>query len=128
MTSAVALECGDGRCVRENGGVDVNDPSLWEQHAEWWQREFTDGADPEYEEQILPLIDQHLAGSGGCSTSGVVRGRFSRRAVGLGAAVVGLDPTRAQIVVAKERGGGPALCACPSPTTCRADRGHSTRS
>ena len=48
--------------MRENGAVDVNDPSLWEQHAEWWQREFTDGADPEYEEQILPLIDRHLAG------------------------------------------------------------------
>ena len=41
------------------------DPELdrWEQHAGWWQREFTDGADAEYEEQILPLADRHLAGA-----------------------------------------------------------------
>ena len=25
-------------------------------HARWWQDEFTDGADPEYEEQILPIV------------------------------------------------------------------------
>ena len=28
---------------------------LWEAHARWWQDEFTDGVDPEYTEQILPL-------------------------------------------------------------------------
>ena len=28
---------------------------LWEIHARWWQDGFTDGADPEYTEQILPL-------------------------------------------------------------------------
>lgn len=32
---------------------DVN-ADLWEAHADWWQREFTDGADPEYTEQIIP--------------------------------------------------------------------------
>ena len=31
------------------------EPPLWEQHADWWQREFTDGVDAEYEEQIIPL-------------------------------------------------------------------------
>jgi hypothetical protein len=33
------------------------DPSreLWETHAAWWIDGFTDGADPEYTEQILPL-------------------------------------------------------------------------
>jgi hypothetical protein len=36
---------------------------LWEAHAHWWQDGFTEGADPEYEEQILPLAAQHLAGS-----------------------------------------------------------------
>ncbi|MGB0822372.1 MAG: hypothetical protein ACPGR3_07400, partial [Ilumatobacteraceae bacterium] len=25
---------------------------LWEEHAEWWIDGFTDGADPEYEDQI----------------------------------------------------------------------------
>ena len=40
----------------------MTDP--WEEHADWWQREFTNGADPEYTEQILPLIQQHLPRSG----------------------------------------------------------------
>ena len=37
-----------------NAGLGV-DP--WDEHADWWQREFTEGADPEYVEQILPLIE-----------------------------------------------------------------------
>ena len=27
----------------------------WERHAAWWQAEFTEGADPEYDEQLIPL-------------------------------------------------------------------------
>ena len=46
-------------------------------HAGWWQREFTAGADPEYEEQILPLVDRHLGRTpAGCSTSGAARGKW----------------------------------------------------
>ena len=74
--------------------------------AEWW-REFTDGADPEYEEQILPLIDRHLAGVGRVLDIGCGEGQVSRRVAALGATAIGLDPTRAQITVAKERAGGP---------------------
>ena len=109
-----------GTWVRENGRVDVNDPSLWETHAGWWQREFTDGADPEYEEQILPLIDRHLAGCRRVLDVGCGEGQVSRRAVALGADVVGLDPTRAQITVAKERAGGPAYArALADDLPCR---------
>ena len=89
---------------------------LWEQHAEWWQREFTDGADPEYEEQILPLVDRHLAGAAGCSTSGAAKGRSRAGPPRLGAEVVGLDPTRGQIEVARERAGGPGVRAGDRPT------------
>ena len=82
----------------------MSDPALWEQHAGWWQREFTDGADPEYEEQILPLIDRHLAGARRVLDVGCGEGQVSRRlAVALGAEVVGVDPTIAQIAVAQER-------------------------
>ena len=35
-------------------------PDPWETHAAWWQEQFTDGVDPEYTEQILPLIAAHL--------------------------------------------------------------------
>ena len=59
----------------------------------WWQDEFTDGADPEYEEQILPLIDRHLAGHRRVLDVGCGEGQVARRAVGLGAEVVGVDPT-----------------------------------
>ena len=81
--------------------------SVWEEHAGWWQREFTDGADPEYEEQIIPLVEQHLAGARRVLDVGCGEGQLARRAAKLGARVVGVDPTEAQITVAGERGGGP---------------------
>lgn len=34
----------------------------WERNAAWWQGAFTEGADPEYEEQILPLVAERLGG------------------------------------------------------------------
>ena len=34
----------------------------WEHHATWWRETFTNGADLEYELQILPLAAEHLAG------------------------------------------------------------------
>jgi RimJ/RimL family protein N-acetyltransferase len=87
----------------------VNTPvSAWDQHAGWWQREFTDGADPEYEEQILPLVDRHLAGARRVLDVGCGEGQVARRIAALGADVVGLDPTVAQLAVAVARGGGVA--------------------
>lgn len=80
----------------------------WETHAGWWQREYTDGADPEYEEQILPLVDRHLAGAGRVLDVGCGEGQLARRVWSLGAAfVAGVDPTAAQLAVAGARGGGP---------------------
>ena len=29
---------------------------LWAHNAKWWQDGFTAGADPEYEEQIIPIL------------------------------------------------------------------------
>jgi len=75
----------------------------------WWQDEFTDGADPEYEEQILPLAAEHLAGATDIVDIGCGEGQVARVAARLDgvARVVGVDPTAAQIVVARERAGGP---------------------
>jgi SAM-dependent methyltransferase len=84
----------------------MNDPSLWEQHARWWQEEFTDGADAEYEEQILPLVGRHLAGARRLLDVGCGEGQVARRATEMGVIAVGLDPTSAQIVEADRRGGG----------------------
>ena len=81
--------------------------SEWEAHSGWWQEFFTDGADPEYEEQILPLVDHHLAGFGRVLDVGCGEGQLARRITALGGAVTGIDPTTAQIVEARRRGGGP---------------------
>jgi SAM-dependent methyltransferase len=79
----------------------------WEVNAGWWQEHFTGGADPEYEEQILPLVDAHLAGTRRVLDLGCGEGQLARRIAALGAEVVGIDPTAAQIVEARARGGGP---------------------
>ena len=98
----------------------MNDRSLWEEQAGWWQQGFTDGADPEYEEQILPLIDRHLAGSRRVLDIGCGEGQASRRLTALGSEVIGLDPTRAQLRTASERGGGPVYAhAVAEALPCR---------
>ena len=80
----------------------------WETHASWWQEGFTEGADPEYEEQILPLAAAHLAGATRVLDVGCGEGQVSRLAAGIGAErVVGVDPTWAQLTVARDRGGSP---------------------
>ena len=76
--------------------------------ARWWQEGFTDGADPEYEEQILPLVRTHLAGARRVLDVGCGEGQVARLAVAEGATTaVGVDPTWAQVREATSRGGGP---------------------
>lgn len=85
------------------------DGELWETHAGWWQDGFTAGADPEYEEQILPLVAEHLAGARSVLDVGCGEGQVARLAVAGGAdRVVGVDPTWTQVTVARDRAGGPS--------------------
>ena len=83
----------------------MSDRSLWETHATWWIEGFTDGADPEYEEQILPLAAAELSGARRVLDVGCGDGQISRLAASLGAEVVGIDPTWNCVSVAKQRGG-----------------------
>ena len=86
----------------------MTDPELWEQHAGWWQREFTEGADPEYVEQILPLAAQLLEGYGRILDLGAGEGQIARLLSEQGSKVIGVDPTWAQMAEADARAGGPA--------------------
>ena len=81
---------------------------LWEAHADWWQREFTDGVDPEYTEQIIPLILEWTEGFERVLEVGTGEGQVARAiAAAHGATVIGIDPTVNQIDEAIRRGGGP---------------------
>jgi SAM-dependent methyltransferase len=82
---------------------------LWEQNSGWWQEGFTEGADAEYEEQILPMAAAYLDGFDDVLDIGTGEGQIARLATRGGAGrVVGVDPTWAQVEVARQRGGGPS--------------------
>ena len=80
---------------------------LWEEHADWWIEGFTEGADPEYVEQILPLAQEELRGARRLLDVGCGDGQISRLAAVQGSAVVGIDPTWNCVSVADDRAGGP---------------------
>jgi SAM-dependent methyltransferase len=93
--------------VPDPGDRQADDSDIWERHAGWWQAEFTEGADVEYEEQILPLAAAELAGVRRVLDLGCGEGQIARLAVEGGAdLVVGLDAAAAQLVEAVRRGGG----------------------
>jgi len=78
---------------------------LWEKGAAWWQTNFTEGADAEYEEQILPLVERYARGARRVLDIGCGEGQVGRRLAGQGAQVVALDVTWSQVRKAYERGG-----------------------
>jgi ubiquinone/menaquinone biosynthesis C-methylase UbiE len=79
---------------------------LWEVNAQWWQDGFSEGADAEYEEQILPLAAHHLEGATRLLDVGTGEGQIARLAERThpGLAAIGIDPTHAQIATAQQRG------------------------
>lgn len=80
---------------------------LWDEHADWWIEGFTNGVDPEYEEQIIPLAIEELEGRTVVLDVGCGDGQIARALASHGAHVLGIDPTQKHIDVANERGGGP---------------------
>jgi SAM-dependent methyltransferase len=95
--------------VTSDPDPEPRDHDLWEAHADWWIEGFTEGADPEYVEQILPLAASELGGFGDVLDLGCGDGQISRLLAsnGAGRRIVGVDPTWNQVRVARDRGGGP---------------------
>jgi SAM-dependent methyltransferase len=81
---------------------------LWEINAGWWIDGFTDGADPEYEEQIIPMVADRLDGITRLLDIGTGDGQLARVAAKAGIECVGIDPTFNQVSVAHQRQGGPS--------------------
>lgn len=79
----------------------------WEQLAAWWVETFTEGADDEYERQIIPLVLAELVGAGSVLDLGCGEGQIARRLASAGSRVVGMDPTRALLEEARGRAAGP---------------------
>jgi len=82
------------------------DADRWEQTAGWWQAQFTDGADPEYTEQIIPLAVELLAGATRVLDVGCGDGQVARAAASENKGnkvVIGVDPTWGQLVAATQR-------------------------
>jgi SAM-dependent methyltransferase len=99
------------------------DDDPWERHATWWRETFTNGADLEYELQILPLAAAHLKGAARVLDLGSGEGHLSRRlaheAPG-GGLVVGLEPSAAQLAGALDQ--EPVTAKRPSRATKLAAR------
>lgn len=91
-----------------NGEFESIAADLWKNNALWWQNGFTEGADPEYEEQIIPLLLESLSGARRVLDVGTGEGQLLRRAVGESTRElsVGIDPTWEQISEAARRSRG----------------------
>ena len=85
----------------------MSDNGLWDEHAQWWIDGFTNGADPEYVEQIIPLALEELVGRHKVLDLGCGDGQIARALAAQGSDVIGVDPTQLHIDIAIERGGGP---------------------
>ncbi|MBA3655126.1 MAG: class I SAM-dependent methyltransferase [Actinobacteria bacterium] len=77
----------------------------WETTASWWQENFTDGADAEYTEQIIPLAVAHAAGCTRVLDVGCGEGQLSRAVSSSSRIAIGVDPVWPQLHVARARGG-----------------------
>jgi ubiquinone/menaquinone biosynthesis C-methylase UbiE len=85
----------------------MSNNGLWDEHAQWWIDGFTNGVDPEYVEQIIPLAMEELAGHQYVLDLGCGDGQIARALAENGAEVLGVDPTQLHIDIATQRGGGP---------------------
>jgi SAM-dependent methyltransferase len=85
-----------------SGGPNPSGSALWDEHAEWWRRTFTKGADPEYDGEIIPIVVRELGECRRILDIGCGEGQVARALVDVAPGrrapvVVGLDPSYLQI-------------------------------
>ena len=78
----------------------------WDEHAHWWQAEFTDGVDPEYTDQIIPLVCSWMPTAGVIVDVGAGEGQVSREVLSAERSVVCVDPAWQQARTGMQRGMG----------------------
>lgn len=74
-------------------------PEIWDAHADWWQSTFANGADPEYENEIMPLVARMLGSAKQVVDIGCGEGQVSRYLTAHGDVerVIGIDPSMSQL-------------------------------
>ncbi len=84
--------------AKRSAGSHEHGGALWDAHADWWQASFTNGADIEYEEEVLPFLANECKGARQILDLGCGEGQVARRLAQLrGARVVGIDPSAGQL-------------------------------
>ncbi len=79
--------------------------AIWDQHASWWRDTFSDGADIEYSEEIIPLVtevfaDRHRVLDLGCGEGQIARALHQTSST---MEIIGLDPSIVQLANARSR-------------------------
>jgi len=69
----------------------------WESNAEWWQNSFTNGANAEYSEQLLPLLVELMTGFQRVLEIGTGEGQIVRALSEVSINAVGIDQSDKQI-------------------------------
>ena len=87
----------------------VSKSAGWDEHASWWEATFTDGADAEYERQIIPALRGALEGCRRVLDLGCGEGQVARSLADVAGCLVGIDPSWEQVRRAAEKGGGPGF-------------------
>lgn len=78
---------------------------IWNEHSVWWNETFSDGADVEYAEEIIPLVAEAFVGRCRVLDVGCGEGQIARAIAEHTprAKVIGVDPSAAQLDNARRK-------------------------